>query len=177
MARYKITCRCVKCGFKYSHITKNPEAPDPPCPRPVRYDDGGKAVETCGTESVPIGMDLSWQKAPASIGGNIAIKALDETASIVMQDYGMTDMRDDVRQGEAAAPKLPPGQQARADAFFSGGGQTARRMRINPGAHAAAAMRGALTDPQTADRSIGAVHRSRYRPGTQIINAPGSERV
>lgn len=58
------------------------------------------------------------QKAP-SIGGSNIGKAVDATARMVMEDYGMTDLRDNVRQGEAMAPKLAPRLQEQADSFFS----------------------------------------------------------
>lgn len=176
MARFKITCRCVKCGFKWSRVTSDPESDDPPCPRPVKYDDDGKVIETCGTEVVPIGMDLSLNKAPATVGGNIHVRAMDETAQIVMQDYGMTDMRDDVRPGENAAPKLPPRQQQMADNFFGGGGAARqRRVGFNPGQHAAAALRGALVDAK-APNALAATHAARTRPPIHVMNVPGSER-
>lgn len=42
-------------------------------------------------------------------------KCVDKTADIVMTDYGMTDLKDNVRMGEAMAPKLPGGAQNMAD--------------------------------------------------------------
>jgi hypothetical protein len=156
--RYKITCHCVRCGHKWARITKDPDSPDPPCPNLA-----------CGETPVTIGMDLSSNKAPAAIGGNISVKAIDETAKIVMQDYGMTDLRSDVREGESAAPKLPPRQQQQADNYF-GGGAGRRPMRgFNPAAHAAAAMRGQLSDAGSTNRSIGAAHANRLRPPVHLI--------
>lgn len=162
MAWYKITCRCTRCGTKWKRRTKNPESPDPACPNLA-----------CGEIPVIIGMDLTSNKAPATIGGNIAVKAMDETAAIVMQDYGMTDLRDDVRQGESASPKLPPKQQAMADNYF--GGAKGRRAipGMNPAAHVAAAVSGRLSDPASTNRSIGAVHQARVRPPVHIVAREG----
>lgn len=173
--RYKVTCRCRSCGYKWSRIVTNYNQPDPPCPRPTKFDEAGEVIETCGADQRPRGIDLTLNKAPASIGGNLAVKAIDETANIVMRDYGMTDMRDDVRVGESAAPKLHPTQQKMADGFFSGGASK-RRMGFNPGAHAAAALRGSLRDPVSEHRSIGAMHAERRGRDYQQINRPGSER-
>lgn len=172
MARYKITCRCTRCNHRWSRFTRDPSETDPPCPRPTLYADDGKTVlETCGMEMLPIGMDLSSNKAPAAIGGNLRNKAIDETAHMVMQDYGMTDMRDDVREGESSAPKLPARQQAMADNYF--GGPKARRMTMpgfNPGRLAAAALSGGLSDAASTARSIGAVHANRVKPPVHIVN-------
>jgi hypothetical protein len=62
---------------------------------------------------------LEEGRAPATIGQNIRVKAVDETARIVMEDGHYTDLRDNIREGEAMAPKLPQAQQALADAMFS----------------------------------------------------------
>jgi hypothetical protein len=42
-----------------------------------------------------------------------------------MQDYGLTDLKDNIRAGESAAPRLPPHQQSRVDNFFGGAPKTA----------------------------------------------------
>lgn len=168
--RYKITCRCTRCNHRWSRKTSNPAETDPPCPRPTKYDlDGVTVLETCGMQMNPIGMDLTSNKAPAAIGGNISIKAIDETAKIVMEDYGMTDLRSDVRETESMAPKLPPAQQQRADNFFGGAGGRRPMRGFNPAAHAAAAMRGQLSDAGSTNRSIGAAHANRLQPPVHVV--------
>jgi hypothetical protein len=82
------------------------DLPDPPCPH-------------CGVVQRKRGMDVGAGRAPA-VGGSLVVRAVDETARIVMEDHGMTDLRSDVREGETMAPKLPPKQQEMADNFFSG---------------------------------------------------------
>jgi hypothetical protein len=159
MAWYKITCQCSRCGFRWSRKTTKPDSPDPPCPNLA-----------CGEVQTPIGMDYSSNRAPGITGGNTLTKAYDETAQIVMDTYGMTDMRDDRHEGETSAPKLPPAQQAAADNYF-GGPKGARRTRgFNGAAHAAAALSGRLTDPVTVARSIGTTHANRIRPPVHILN-------
>ena len=64
---------------------------------------------------------LDEQRGPAHIGGNKMVAAVDQTAEIVMKDYGLTDLKDRVGPGETMAPKLPPQQQALADTMFNGG--------------------------------------------------------
>jgi hypothetical protein len=44
---------------------------------------------------------------PSQIGNKVVVKAVDETAKIVMEDYKMTDLKDNIRHGEGVAPKLP----------------------------------------------------------------------
>jgi hypothetical protein len=155
--QFKVTCRCTTCGHRWIYRTKHPDRPDPPCPN-----------LDCGVQGEPIGMDLTLNKAPAAIGGNIQVKAIDETAKIVMEDYGMTDLRSDVRETESAAPKLPPVLQRQADNFFGGGPKGQRRsgsgMPINLAAHARAALAGGLRDPRTESQTIGAAHRTRMAP-------------
>jgi hypothetical protein len=105
----------------------------------------------CGKINVPRGMDLSMQQAPGLVGGNIQIKAIDETAKIVMQDYGMTDLRSDVRPGETAAPKLPPQMQEKVDNFFVGGRKRhpglPNKPTLNPAFLGRAAIAGAYRQP------------------------------
>lgn len=160
---YKITCRCTICGHRWHRRTKNPDSPDPPCPN-----------LDCGAQGQPIGMDLSLNKAPAAVGMSIGVKAIDETVRMVMEDYGMTDMRSDVREGESAAPKLPPQQQALADGYFGGGAGRRRTGGINLAAHARAALSGRLSDPRSTAMSIGATHAARMRPNVEIVNPPRS---
>ena len=174
MARYKITCRCVLCGHRWSRFTANPDSPDPPCPRVTRWDDDGKPASWCGQEVNPIGMDLTIARAPATIGASIQVKAIDETAKIVMEEHGFTDLRDDVRPGETMAPKLHPNLQAQADNFFGGPPGKRQTRGFNPGMHAAAAMRGAFSDPASTGASLGAVHANRTRPPVHLV---GDDRV
>lgn len=63
---------------------------------------------------------LAEQRGPAMVGGNPVVQAVDKTAGIVMQDYGMTDLKDNIREGESMAPKLPAVQQKQADNYFGG---------------------------------------------------------
>lgn len=123
MIRYRPSYHCSVCGTAWKGksastvgvMTPNEDAEyrmamygTPPCPK-------------CGAFTEPRGIDLALNKAPASVGQNASIQAIDKTAEIVMQDYKMTDLRTDVRMGETAAPKIAPQLQVQADNFFVGG--------------------------------------------------------
>lgn len=118
---------------------------------------------------MPIGMDFSSNKAPAQIGQNVFVKARDEAYQIAAEDYGLTDIRDDVHRGEIAAPKLAPHLQKQADNFFTrpkvvtSNGQSANLPRFTTG------MLNKFVDPKAPD-VMGAIHREQWRPPVYIVN-------
>jgi len=69
-----------------------------------------------------------------------------------MQDYGMTDLRTDVRPSETAAPKLAPALQQQADSFFVGGRKRhpglPDKATLSPAFLRRAALSGAFRQPQ-----------------------------
>ena len=188
-----ITMRCAA-GHVWQRRTKNKESRDPPCPLldcpsrlgvslATRAD--APALET--PSGPPIGIDFNNPRAPAIVGANLSVKAIDQTASIVMQDYGMTDQRSDVRMGETSAPKLPPLLQQQADSFFVGRGGRQRmgvrdpstghtvNLRSNPAAIGMAAIKGGYRQGSAgAVEPIAALHgmtpelRDSIRPKTKI---------
>lgn len=116
--RYRITCLCNRCGKTYSYVAARLSDPDKPCPK--KKCKKAAAEEEIERRARNLAAMLAQQKAPGQVGANIGVKAIDETAKIVMEDYQMTDLKDDVRGGEPVAPKLPPHQQKLADGFFGG---------------------------------------------------------
>lgn len=153
--------RCTGCGLRFRAKIYEDD-PDPPCPN-----------ADCGTVQTPIGLDVAAGKAPG-IGGNALVKSMDQTADMVMQDYGMTDLHS-ARHGESMAPKLPPNQQARADAMFDpkkraeamGGGNpllAAAMSQIVAGGIAAAG-----NQNQGGIDPIGAIHSQRYKPPVRLL--------
>ena len=108
--RWEIRIRCQICSHRYKRVmTAADEAtlerlPDPPCPQ---------CKKAQKVRHAPFN-----GKAPA-IGGNITVRAMDQTMRIVSEDHGMTDLRTTVHEGEAMAPKLAPRLQAMADNMFS----------------------------------------------------------
>lgn len=116
--RYKISYRCEKCGHEWSRVTAKLGAKDPPCP--ARDCELKSLVERLAKENANLTRMLEEARAPATVGGNTVVKAVDETARIVMEDHQMTNLKDNVRAGDIVAPKLPPAQQQAADGYFGG---------------------------------------------------------
>lgn len=85
---------------------------------------------SCGSNDVQYRGKISKDISGASA---IANKAVDYTANVVMEDYKMGDIKDDIRPGEAMAPKLDPAKQNAADNFFGGARNAAKsRQRLDP---------------------------------------------
>lgn len=87
-------------------------------------------------------------------------KCVDKTADIVMTDYKMTNLKDNVRMGESMAPKLDPRLQSSADNMF--GGAKKRGNTFNAAAMAKRAMSGSLRDKNYID-PVKALHTSETR--------------
>lgn len=158
-AKYEIALRCGTCGHKYRRRVNSLDDPDPPCPR-------------CETAARTRGIDFASSRAPAVIGSNVHVRAIDATAQIVMEDHKLGDLRSDVRPGETAAPKIAPHLQKQADNFFMG----RKSMAGNPmqpifARAAAAAMSGAARDG-TPD-VVGATHKAKMMPKTRFIAGDG----
>lgn len=117
--RYRASYSCSECGNKWKSKWAKSIPPDTqPCPS-VRC---AVARETAALAQQVANLTrmLQEQRAPAQVGANIRVQAVDRTAEIVMQDNRLTDLRDNIRQGEIMAPKLPPPMQKAADNFFGG---------------------------------------------------------
>jgi len=115
--KVRVHFRCGDCGHEWSRVYKSVPSRDPPCPNKTCSE--ASELATLRRENENLRRMLEEGRAPAQIGKNPTVKAVDTTAEIVMQDYGLTDLRDNVRQGESVAPKLPPQQQKQADSYFS----------------------------------------------------------
>lgn len=188
MNRYRPIYTCPNCGMRWKgSAVRAGEGRSPEEDAEYRLAMNGTPKcpnLDCGTINIARGIDLSIPKAPAQVGQNTAIKAVDKTAEMVMQDYGMTDLRTDVREGETAAPKLAPRLQQQADNFFSGRG--ARRhpqlpTRMSPAMMGRAAIAGAYRQPNgyqpvenlhTAEPSL----RDTISPPIKILNQPRRRR-
>lgn len=116
--RYKISCRCMRCNKTYSYITTKISEDDRPCPRKACKQ--AALEEEIERRARNMAAIIESQKAPGHIGDKVIVKAIDETAKVVQEDYKLTDLKDNIRHGEIAAPKLPPDQQKLADGFFGG---------------------------------------------------------
>lgn len=89
MARYVTKYQCRDCNYRFRR-THNWGDPDPDCPR-------------CGTSPPLVPQRVA---APAIIGTKA--RAVDIAQRIAEEDYGLTNMRDNLREGEAAFIEPPP---------------------------------------------------------------------
>ena len=158
LANYAFRCKVCAMRFK---VRMREDDPDPACPN-----------LDCGAVQTPIGMDVAGGRAPG-IGGSAIGKAMDLTANMVMSDYNMTDLAS-ARVGESMAPKLPPHQQARADAMFD----PRKRNELFGGAGlfagainniAAAGVANAVPQGGGGIDGIEAIHAQRYRPPVSFV--------
>jgi len=115
--RYRIRCRCLRCGKTYSKIVSKLTDDNPPCPRKV-CKELAKAEERALMEANLRAM-IEAERGPGHIGNKPIVQAIDKTAEIVQQDYALTNLKDSLREGDIAAPRLPPKQQDAADNFFN----------------------------------------------------------
>jgi len=161
-----VKCRCHECFHTYrfkatSDMDDARDVPDKECPK-------------CKTAQKTRGMNVAGGKAP-SIGGSNTVRAMDMAADIVMNDHGMTDLSSDGREGAVMAPRLPPGQQQRADAMFGAQkGNNAISARVQSMVRAAAQGQplGAFArapDPK-APNPVEMIHRARQKPPVQLLN-------
>lgn len=147
--RYKITAMCGRCEQEFSWTTTTSIGKDRACPRKACK----QAVhdEEVQREAANMARIIETQHPPGHIGDKVIVKAIDETAKIVMEDFGMTDLKDNIRQGDSMAPKLPGQQQQAADSFFDKGpvrGARAQKQMDLIGRRAmAGAYRGMALDP------------------------------
>ena len=127
--RFKITYSCSKCGKPFVKVHDSIPRKDPKCPNKACAEQAELAQ--LRREVANLTAMLESGEAPAQIGHRPRTRAIDTTAEVVMQDYGLTNLKDNIRHGETMAPKLPPAQQAAADSYFGGGSM--RTMNLAPG--------------------------------------------
>lgn len=126
MSKYQLVLRCRACKHRYKRVLELLEderiedMPNPPCPKCAKkkieradaYETATPAIAHAGIEEV-----LAAQAAPGIVGAQV-VKAIDQTAKIVMEDYHLTNLKDNVREGDTMAPRLAFPQQKAADEFF-----------------------------------------------------------
>jgi hypothetical protein len=118
--KYRIKYQCELCGHNYARTFKAIPIKDPPCPS--KSCAAQQELASLKQQMANLQKMVLEQQAPGQVGNKVVVKAVDETAKIVMEDYKMTDLKDNIRHGESVAPKLPGQQQALADNYFGGGG-------------------------------------------------------
>ena len=127
--RYRKTSyRCSECKLsfdkirkfgvdKYPHGTDLPlPMKDPDCPQCKKVkrvdfknsvtDDTHKHINPSNPEASYIGGTAENPAKTFSMGKSNFTKAMDATAEIVMKDYALTNLQDNLRAGDSMAPKL-----------------------------------------------------------------------
>lgn len=94
------TYECGDCGVRFDKLHFDRNEPAPECP----------GCEARASSPVPAGF---------SIGNSKMSQAADITQDIMEKDLGFTDMRDRLREGDIAAPRLPPNLQKAADNMWN----------------------------------------------------------
>ena len=122
-SKKRITFLCAKCGHQWTRTYRAEPKSDPACPAKGCAESQQLADLKRQVENLT--RMIETQSAPAQIGNNVKVRAVDTTAQIVMEDNKMTDLRDGIRMGETMAPKLPQAAQAAADNFFTAGAKAA----------------------------------------------------
>lgn len=93
MSKWARVYHCTSCGKRYRRVEEGP-AHYPPCP-------------DCGAAQMPPPLDRI--SAPAIVGTKS--RAVDEAYRIVSEDYGLTNLHDNAREGDTAVvlpPEPPP---------------------------------------------------------------------
>jgi hypothetical protein len=168
---YRIRCKCLVCGNEYSWLAKSPGAKDRPCPKKACKEMRWRAeIEA---EARNMAAMIESGRPPGHIGANIQVKAIDKTAEIVMQDNSMTDLKDNIRQGEQMAPKLAPEAQKAADNFFTAGAVAgsarARQMSLLGRRAIAGHFRNMAVPPSVVTGTA--------QPGEPILRSVGQEKL
>ena len=115
---YRVTCRCEVCLEEFSWTTEKLSKKNRACPNPVCVAMRREAQQAKIERNMA--RVFEERRGPATIGDKPMVKAVDMTADIVMEDYGLTNLQDNIRAGDMVAPKLPAPQQRMADGFFGG---------------------------------------------------------
>jgi hypothetical protein len=102
--KYKIKYQCDLCGHVYSRTYKAIPVKDPDCPSKACI--AKQALKAAQRENENLKRMLSSGEAPAQTGNNVRVKAVDETAKIVMEDYNMTNLKDNIRSGEIGCTEI-----------------------------------------------------------------------
>lgn len=168
--RYLIRARCDMCDQEFSWIAKSPAGKNKPCPNQACKD--ALALVDIAKRQSNIATMLDERRPPGHIGQSVIVKAADETARIVMEDHGMTDLKDNVRVGESVAPKLPPEQQKAADQFFGGNGMS-KRQQNRMEALGKRALAGGLRSMSVSPGQL----MPQASPGQPIFRSVGTERI
>jgi hypothetical protein len=119
IARYK----CSDCGVYEVRTENKPRGRCPACPN---CGNSESALKSTSKSNVPYTQEkldgnvssINESRHAPSLGKSNFTKAMDETAEIVMKDYGLTNLQDNLRAGDSMAPKLAPHLEQQVDQVF-----------------------------------------------------------
>lgn len=119
IAHYK----CSDCGPYQVKTENRPRGRCPACPNCGNAD---SALKSTSKSNVPYTQekldsnvkDMNESRKAPSLGKSNFTKAMDATAEIVMSDYGLTNLQDNLRAGDSMAPKLRPHLEQQVDQVF-----------------------------------------------------------
>ncbi len=150
---YKTTFNCTSCGNRWSVIDKEKTTEIPACPQCQTLKQYEIREVVGGTPD-----------APARVGpiiGSNKSKAVDAVYRMAEQDYGMTDMKDNLRPGDIAykmpteqvSPEMQQQLQKQGGSMFGGGtpaamGQQHNALTMAAGARMERAQQG-IGDPMS----------------------------
>ena len=124
--RKRITFQCPICSHTWTRTFKAEPSNDPACPN--KYCADRRALVDLQKQVANLTAMIQSGQAPAQIGNNVKVQAIDTTAKIVMEDNKLTNLRDGIRMGESMAPPLEPVKQQAADAMFAKGAEHQQRV-------------------------------------------------
>jgi hypothetical protein len=149
--QYRITCLCRVCATEYSWVADHIPKKNLPCPSSACVTRRLEAADRRAARN--FAKMIAEGRGPATIGDKPVVKAIDTTANIVMEDYGLTDLQTNLREGDVARPKLSPEKQRQADHYFDGkavqerNGMTSRQTEMIKRRAIAGAYRGMAASP------------------------------
>jgi hypothetical protein len=131
--KYRVTFTCERCGHVWKRTFKSIPKFDPDCPN--RSCAEKAEIAELKRQNANLQAMIASGVAPGHIGDKPIVKAVDKTAEIVMKDHAMTNLKDNLREGDTMAPPLAPHLQRQADNMFNGKamesvGMSARRMNV-----------------------------------------------
>jgi len=171
---YTITFRCPSCGCVFKKRSRVSDPPDPVCPNLACSRELFSTPAREHLEEEPAaarqGLVLNSPQTPA-VTGSLNVKAIEETARIVMEDQKLPNLLDNARPGEASAPRLAPKLQTQADGFFAGGPKGPNRKPLfDTKRMARRALAGSFSYKATQSPDpIAMTHAAKMRPATNIV--------
>lgn len=141
MRRYE----CGDCGCKFEKLHFDRNEPTPECP----------GCQALAAKQLPSGF---------SIGGGTHSKAIDITQSIVEKDFGMTDMRDNIKEGETAAMPVRADLRPAVDNMWRPSGDIIAAAKAGA---AAAAAEG--RNPVAMMHKVGKAHGPAHRVPVSVV--------